>query len=67
MIGGLKMFRHSQIDTVFQLVDLNAGGSHVTLRHNSGAMLTVPARCPIKPVYIRKLVDMIDQLEKNHE
>ena len=43
------------------------GGSHVTLRHNSGAMLTVPARRPIKPVYIRKLVDMIDQLERNHE
>ncbi len=66
MIGGLKMFRHSQIDTVFQLVD-QRGGSHVTLQHNSGAMLTVPARRPIKPVYIRKLVDMIDQLEKNHE
>lgn len=43
------------------------GSSHVTLRHNSGSMLTVPARRPIKPVYIRKLVEMIDQLEENHE
>ena len=38
------------------------GGSHVTLRHNSGVQLTIPARRPIKPVYIRKLVQMIDQL-----
>ena len=40
------------------------GGSHVTLRHDSGFKLTVPARRPIKPVYIRRLVQMIDQLEK---
>ena len=43
------------------------GSSHVTLRHNSGSMLTVPDHRPIKPVYIRKLVEMIDQLEENHE
>ena len=43
------------------------GGSHVTLRHNSGTKLTIPARRPIKPVYIRKLVAMIDRLEENHE
>ncbi len=42
------------------------GGSHVTLRHNSGAKLTIPTRRPIKPVYIRKLVEMIDQLGENH-
>ena len=41
-----------------------SGGSHVTLRHDSGFKLTVPARRPIKPVYIRRLVQMIDQLEK---
>ncbi len=43
------------------------GSSHVTLRHNSGGKLTIPVRRPIKPVYIRKLVEMIDQLEENHE
>ena len=43
-----------------------SGGSHVTLRHNSGAMLTIPARRPIKPMYIRKLVEMIEQLGENH-
>ena len=39
------------------------GGSHVTLGHDSGLRLTVPARRPIKPVYIRRLVQMIAQLE----
>lgn len=38
------------------------GGSHVTLRHDSEVKLTIPARRPIKPVYIRWLVQMIDQL-----
>ena len=39
------------------------GGSHVTLRHNSGHKLTIPDHRPIRPVYIRRLVKMIDQLE----
>ncbi len=43
------------------------GSSHVTLRHDSGTKLTIPDHRPIKPVYIRKLVTMIDQLEENHE
>ena len=41
------------------------GGSHVTLRHDSGARLSVPARRPIKPAYIRQLVQLIEQLEEN--
>ena len=41
------------------------GGSHVTLRHNSGARLSVPARRPIKPVYIRQLVRLIEHLEED--
>ena len=40
------------------------GGSHVTLRHDSGLKLTVPAHRPIKPKYIQRLVQMIDQLER---
>ncbi len=39
------------------------GGSHVTLRDDSGRKLTVPEHRPINPVYIRQLVKMIDQLE----
>ena len=43
----------------------SGGGSHVTLRHRSGEKLTVPARRPIKPVYIRQLVRMIERLEED--
>lgn len=37
------------------------GGSHVIFRHSRGAMLSVPARRPIKPVYIRKFVRLIEE------
>lgn len=39
------------------------GGSHATLSHPKRVeILTVPARKPIKPVYVRKLVDAIDEV-----
>lgn len=41
------------------------GTSHVTFRHPSGAKITVPARKPIKPVYVRKFLELID--EESHE
>ena len=37
------------------------GGSHVIFRHSQGAMLSVPARRPIKPVYVRKFVRLIEE------
>jgi len=37
------------------------GGSHVIFRHPNGAMLSVPARRPIKPVYVRKFVRLIEE------
>lgn len=37
------------------------GGSHVVFRHPRGAMLSVAARRPIKPVYIRKFVRLIEE------
>lgn len=38
------------------------GGSHCKVFHPAlpGKALTVPARRPIKPVYIRKVVDLVD-------
>jgi hypothetical protein len=36
------------------------GGSHVIFRHSNGAMLSVPAHRPIKPVYIKKFVRLIE-------
>lgn len=39
------------------------GGSHYSVTHpNAPEILTVPSRRPIKPVYIRKLVKMIDTI-----
>lgn len=40
------------------------GGSHYVLSHpGQRHLLTVPARRPIKPVYIRKLLAFIDGLD----
>lgn len=38
------------------------GTSHVTFRLPSGAKLTVPAHKPIKPVYVKKFLDLIDEV-----
>jgi hypothetical protein len=37
------------------------GGSHVIFRHANGAMLSVPAQRPIKPVYVRKFVRLVEE------
>jgi hypothetical protein len=44
----------------YGLVCRQPGGSHVIFRHPNGAMLSVPARRPIKPVYIRKFVRLVE-------
>ncbi|QQS14688.1 MAG: hypothetical protein IPK81_11340 [Rhodospirillales bacterium] len=36
------------------------GTSHVTFRHSDGRRLTVPARKPIKPVYVRLFVALME-------
>ena len=49
----------------FQMNQSKGGGSHVMLRHDSGPRLSIPARRPIKPAYIRQLVQLIEDLEKD--
>lgn len=39
------------------------GTSHVVFRHTRSGMLTVPSARPIKPVYIRLFVQLIDRGE----
>jgi predicted RNA binding protein YcfA (HicA-like mRNA interferase family) len=39
-----------------------AGTSHVTFRAPDGGKVTVPARKPIKPVYVRLFIALIDSL-----
>lgn len=44
----------------------NPRGSHVILSHPEVTeILSVPAHRPIKPIYIRKLIEMIDTIEDN--
>jgi len=49
----------------FKIEYRQPGTSHVTFRHPSGAKLTVPARRPIKPVYVKKFLELIDEV--SHE
>jgi predicted RNA binding protein YcfA (HicA-like mRNA interferase family) len=43
------------------LICRQPGGSHVIFRHPNGAMLSVPARRPIKPVYVKKFVRLVEE------
>lgn len=45
----------------YGLVHRRPGGSHVIFRHPNGAMLSVPARRPIKPIYVKKFVHLIEE------
>jgi hypothetical protein len=39
------------------------GGSHYKVSHPSAArILTMPSRRPIKPIYIKRLVEFIDEV-----
>ena len=56
----------------WQIEDINAiaerfgieyrqpGTSHVTFRTNSGEKVTIPAHKPIKPVYIKQFIALLD-------
>lgn len=42
----------------------NRGGSHVIFHHSKWIeILYIPAHKPIKPVYIKKLINLIELLE----
>lgn len=43
------------------IVHRQPGGSHVIFRHPNGAMLSVPARRPIKPIYVQKFVRLVEE------
>ncbi len=59
-------WRIEQLQSVAEahgLVWRQPGSSHVTFRHPGGAMLTVPAKRPIKPIYVKLFVRLIDGIE----
>jgi predicted RNA binding protein YcfA (HicA-like mRNA interferase family) len=44
------------------------GGSHVVFEHPAASeAVSVPARRPIKPVYIRRFIALIDAVRASHE
>ena len=52
-----------QIETVakaFGLKVYRPGGSHHIVRHANGKKVSVPARRPIKPIYIRQFVRLVN-------
>lgn len=40
------------------------GTSHVTFRTKTGKKLTIPAHKPIKPIYIKHFLELIDELQE---
>jgi hypothetical protein len=60
-------WRIEQLDTVARAYEVNVRqgrGSHVVFEHpNLARALSVPARRPIKPVYVRRFVALIEDSE----
>ncbi len=42
------------------------GTSHVTFSCNNSLSLTVPAHKPIKPIYIRRFIELIESLNEEN-
>jgi hypothetical protein len=58
-------WRIEDLKTVARRYDVSwrqPGTSHVTFRAPGGRKVTVPARRPIKPVYIRQFVALIESM-----
>ena len=64
-------WRIEQLETIarhYNVAVRKTGGSHVVFDHpNWIELLCVPARRPIKPIYIKKFVTLIESLEVNNE
>lgn len=43
------------------------GSSHVTFRFPDKTILTVPAHKPVKPIYIKKFIDQLDNQGDQNE
>ena len=64
-------WRIEQLETIarhYNVAVRKTGGSHVVFDHpNWIELLCVPARRPIKPIYIKKFVTLVESLEVNDE
>ena len=56
-----------RIDSLKSIADSRAiewrepSGGHTVFRHPNGAKLSVPAKRPIKPIYVRKFVKLVEE------
>jgi predicted RNA binding protein YcfA (HicA-like mRNA interferase family) len=61
-----KDWRIASLETVAKKLDIQirkTGGSHVVFLHeNSELVITVPAKRPIKPIYIEQFLALIDDI-----
>jgi predicted RNA binding protein YcfA (HicA-like mRNA interferase family) len=64
-------WRIEQLETVAKHYGVSlrkSGGSHVVFDHPDWVeLLCVPAHRPIKPIYVKKFLALIELLEENHE
>ncbi len=51
----------------YEIAYRQPGTSHVTFSCWNGLCLTVPAHKPVKAVYIKKFVDMIEAVQKEND
>lgn len=61
----MRDWRIEDLKTIADKVGLSyrqPGTSHVTFRAKVGRMLTVPAKKPIKPIYIKLFVELVDEI-----
>lgn len=66
-----KDWRIEQLETIamqYGVAVRKTGGSHVVFDHDDWIeLLCVPAHRPIKPIYVKKFIALIDALEINDE
>jgi len=64
-------WRIQQLETLakhYEVAIRKSGGSHVVFDHPEWVeLLSVPARRPIKAIYIKRFVALIETLERYHE
>lgn len=71
MRGNPRDWRIDQLETVAATYGVSCrkpGGSHVIFEHPAVAeALSVPARRPIKPIYVTRFVRLIDAVRGSHD
>ena len=46
---------------------ISAGGSHVVFRCVQCCHVTIPAKRPIKPIYIKKFITLVERVKEQRE